>query len=72
MLTVTVCLTVLPVLYFLNLGPLLWLDDNGYFAGLPWWADDIYLGAYAPLFWLGDSVPPFDRLLHWYLHLWLG
>ncbi len=57
----------LPVLYVLSIGPMMWLSANGYIP--PRVSASVPL--YAPLQWTADRWPAFDSLLDWYTGPWM-
>jgi hypothetical protein len=59
-----VALLTLPVGYVLSFGPFLWLLDGDYVP-----KNSIVI--YKPLVSLAESWPTFDKLLRWYINLWL-
>lgn len=59
-------LMILPMLYTLSLGPLVWLDGGtGRFT-----ENEHIVAAYFPLIWAAESCEPFDRILSGYISLW--
>lgn len=54
----------LPLLYFLSSGPMLWLTVT---TGLP---TTVWNVLYWPLTWSRDVIPGFHEFFQWYLGLW--
>jgi hypothetical protein len=61
-----IVLVLLPVVYALALGPLVWLNDRGYLGA----AAGVLGFLYAPLDWLHQSSPTAKAFLDWYVSLW--
>ena len=61
--TIAALMRAVPVLYFLSVGPVLWLDWHGYMSRGGTF--------YAPLQWAADHCEPFNRALHWYMGLFV-
>lgn len=60
-----IALAMLPALYFLSCGPVLWLSVHGV---LP---QGLARGYYYPLERLGLQFPAFHDLFTWYLGVWV-
>lgn len=58
-----IAFVVLPVFYFLSIGPALWLTNRGYVS------DGQFKTAYAPLLW-ARQWGPFGEVLQRYVWLW--
>ena len=59
-------LIILPMLYALSVGPLVWLD-----GGTGRYTENEYvLAAYFPLIWAAESCPPIATLGTAYISLW--
>ena len=59
-------LVILPMLYALSAGPLVWLDGGtGRFT-----ENEYVLAAYYPLIWVNESCPPLEALWTGYISLW--
>ena len=56
-------LLAVPVLYFLSVGPAIWLDYHDYMSRGGTF--------YAPLQWVAERSEPFNRALHWYMGLFV-
>ena len=56
---VLLLLVLLPVLYILSVGPMIWLADHDYIS-----KDG---NAYAPLQWACDGCEPFNKAVNWYM-----
>jgi hypothetical protein len=54
-------LLLVPVLYALSVGPVIWLATHGYIS-----KDGNY---YAPIQWVCDHCEPFDQAMDWYIGL---
>jgi hypothetical protein len=52
---------ILPLLYFLSVGPALKLKDRGIIS------ESVVLTIYAPLFQCAESSPPFRKIFIWYV-----
>jgi hypothetical protein len=57
----------LPILYTLSMGPMLWLATHGY---LPQAARQFLSDFYAPLWIAGGYVPFLKQFLYWYAGFW--
>lgn len=55
---------VIPILYFLSAGPVIWLSAQDV---LPEWADAPTTWFYAPLDWVAHKYP---AAVFWYAELW--
>jgi hypothetical protein len=58
-----ILLIALPVIYFLSVGPALWLTNRGYIS------EAHFKTAYAPLLWAREWKP-FGEVLQRYVWLW--
>jgi hypothetical protein len=59
-------LVILPMLYVLSVGPLVWLDGGtGRFT-----ENDYVIAAYFPLIWAAESCSPLKTLWTGYISLW--
>jgi len=56
-------------MYVLSIGPIVWLQKNGYLSINSYIA--ILGTVYLPVLWLYGSKP-LGRVLDWYLSLWVG
>jgi len=56
----------LPVLYFLSLGPVNWLSSHGYVH-----PRSPCLIIYRPVDWLAEHCDAFYKLVVWYISLWV-
>jgi hypothetical protein len=59
-----IVVVVLPVLYFLSIGPALWLTNRGIIT------DSQFKTAYGPLLWAREECKPFGEVLQRYVWLW--
>jgi len=55
----------LPLAYFLSIGPVIWLSKKGYLS-------DSVRVVYTPLVLLADICKPIHDALWWYVGLWGG
>jgi len=60
-----VALVVLPILYVLSSGPVIWLGVSGY---VPLKLVDAF---YEPLIWASDRSEAVERTSSWYYRLWV-
>ena len=66
MVVLVALLVVLPMLYALSVGPVVWLDGGtGRFT-----ENEYVIAAYFPLIWAAESCPPVERLWTGYISLW--
>jgi hypothetical protein len=57
-----------PVLYFLSVGPVIWLQARGM---MPAWADAPVEWIYWPIVWMAKDAPlPISAVFWWYAELW--
>ena len=59
----------LPVLYFLSVGPIVWMVHRGMVSSPT--IDLLEKGVYAPLFWLVENNASLKTAYEWYALLWL-
>ena len=59
---VVAILALLPILYVLSSGPVIWLTIHGYAPDVP---------LYAPLQWAGEHCEPFHKAFRWYLNFFV-
>ncbi len=65
-----VALVLLPILYFLSIGPAI-LMLYAFYDYLPRWVEKTLIGVYSPIFWLTDNNDTFHGFLVAYVEWWL-
>jgi len=71
LLTSLIALVMLPVLYFLSIGPVLVVFAKLYDV-LPAWAEKTLMGVYFPIIWLAQNNETFGNIAGAYVGWWLN
>ena len=71
LLTSLIALIILPVLYFLSIGPVIAVFAKLYDV-LPGWAEKVLMGVYFPIIWLAENNDAFENFVKAYLEWWFA
>jgi len=64
---IVVVLLILPMVYLLAIGPIVWLHRRGHLDVGP---NSLVVRIYAPAEWAAQACPPFEQAMGWYVSLW--
>ncbi len=67
MAAIVVVLVLLPMIYLLSIGPIVWLHRRGHLNVGP---DSVIAWVYAPAERAARACPPFERVMEGYISLW--